>query len=394
MSPANWQDASATSKADPAEVGARQSARSSEADPAGVGAKPRVDSTEAEAEGVDAKLHVRSSEHRRAEAAPRLGFLGTGWIGRHRMEAIHRSGFGHVAMICDPAPEMASAAVESVPGAKVVGPFEEMLSAGLDGIVIATPSALHAEQAIAALESGAAVFCQKPLGRTADEVARVVETARKADLLLEVDLSYRFTTGMQRIRELVSAEAIGRVYAADLVFHNAYGPDKDWFYDAHLSGGGCVMDLGIHLVDLALWTLGFPAVEEVRARLYQRGELLAPDPPVVEDYGIANLLLQRGVSVRIATSWRLHTGCDAHIEASFHGAEGGLRLRNVGGSFYNFVAERFTGTSAETLTSPPDEWGGRAATAWAQRLAAGERFDPAAERLIEVAGIIDRIYGR
>src|SRR5690606_25339824 len=190
----------------------------------------------------------------------------------------------------------------------------------------------------------AAVFCQKPLGRTAEEVARVVDTARRADLLLEVDLSYRLTAGMRQIRELISAGAIGRVYAADLVFHNAYGPDKDWFYDARLSGGGCVMDLGIHLVDLALRTLGFPPVEEVQARLYRRGELLGPDPRVVEDYGVADLLLDGGVSVRMATSWRLHAGCDAHIEASFHGTEGGLRLRDVGGSFYDFVTERFTGT--------------------------------------------------
>jgi predicted dehydrogenase len=48
------------------------------------------------------------------------------------------------------------------------------------------------------------------------------------------------------------------VFAVDLVFHNAYGPDKPWFYDPELSGGGCVMDLGVHLVDLALWSLDFP----------------------------------------------------------------------------------------------------------------------------------------
>jgi predicted dehydrogenase len=59
-------------------------------------------------------------------------------------------------------------------------------------VVIATPSALHAEQSIAALTSGAAVFCQKPLGRTADEVRQVVDAARTADRLLAVDLSYRF----------------------------------------------------------------------------------------------------------------------------------------------------------------------------------------------------------
>ena len=50
------------------------------------------------------------------------------------------------------------------------------------------------------------------------------------------------------------------MYAVELAFHNAYGPDKEWFYDRRVSGGGCVVDLGVHLIDLALWTLGFPDV--------------------------------------------------------------------------------------------------------------------------------------
>ena len=58
------------------------------------------------------------------------------------------------------------------------------------------------------------------------------------------------------------------------------------------------------------------------------------------------------------------------------------------------MAERYRGTARETLAAPPDAWGGRAAAEWAARLAAGERFDPAAERLVDVAGVLDRIYGR
>ena len=140
---------------------------------------------------------------------PRLGFLGVGWIGRHRMEAISKSGFGAVAAVSDPSEEMRAAAVESAPGAEVVGSLDDLLSMGLDGIVIASPSALHAEQSIRALEAGVAVFCQKPLGRTAEEARRVVEAARAADRLLAVDLSYRFTEGMRRIRERVAGGELG-----------------------------------------------------------------------------------------------------------------------------------------------------------------------------------------
>ena len=323
---------------------------------------------------------------------PRLGFLGVGWIGRHRMEAMLKTGAVEAAAIADPSSEMADEALKLAPGAKVVSGLEGLLAEKLDGIVIATPSALHASQSIAALEAGAAVFCQKPLGRTAAEAKAVVDAARAADRLLAVDLSYRFTEGMRRIRELLQGGELGRVYAVDLVFHNAYGPDKAWFYDPALSGGGCVMDLGVHLVDLALWALDFPQVSAVSSHLLSGGEPLRPGQ--VEDYALANLTLKDGRSVRLACSWRLPAGREAVISAAFYGSEGGAALRNVGGSFYDFTAERFHGTSAETLTAPPDEWGGRAAADWATRLAAGERFDPAAERLVDVARVLDRIYGR
>jgi predicted dehydrogenase len=325
---------------------------------------------------------------------PRLGFLGVGWIGRHRMKAILETGVVEVAAIGDPSPEMAAEAGWLAPDAKLVSTLDDLLDTGVDGVVIATPSAMHAEQSIRALERGAAVFCQKPLGRMAAEVRAVLDAARAADRLLGVDLSYRFTEGMRRIREVVRSGGLGRVYAVDLVFHNAYGPDKSWFYDPALSGGGCVMDLGVHLVDLALWTLDFPAVSDVSGKLFSGGEPLGERPDRVEDYAVATMELETGAAVRLACSWRLQAGCDAMISAAFYGTDGGAALRNVDGSFYDFIAERYHGTASETLATPPDAWGGRAAADWAARLAGGERFAPTAERLVEVARVLDRIYGR
>lgn len=335
-------------------------------------------------------------EHGKADAAarPRIGLLGVGWIGRHRMQAILAADAVEVAAIADPAPEAAAAAAALAPDAACVGGLEELLAMGLDGVAIATPSALHAAQAIRALESGAAVFCQKPLGRTAAEVRAVLAAARAADRLLAVDLSYRFTEAMRRVRELVRSGALGRIYAADLVFHNAYGPDKPWFYDPARAGGGCVMDLGVHLVDLALWSLGQPRVVEVAAKLFAGGEPLPAPAGRVEDYAVATLALETGAAVRIACSWRLHAGRDAVISAAFHGTEGGAVFRNVAGSFYDFVAERHRGTAREILAERPDTWGGRAAADWARRLAAGERFSAEAEPLLAVAETLDRIYGR
>jgi predicted dehydrogenase len=239
-----------------------------------------------------------------------------------------------------------------------------------------------------------AVFCQKPLGRNAVEAQRVVDAARAADRLLGVDLSYRHVAGMDRIRSLVREGALGQVFAANLVFHNAYGPGKPWFQDARLSGGGCLIDLGIHLVDLALWTLGFPEVGAVTASLRAAGgPSPSPERPhEVEDYAAAQLTLRGGTVVQLACSWRLPAGQDCQIEAAFYGTKGGAALRNVHGSFFDFLVERFQGTRRELLAAPPDDWGGRAAVAWAEALARGSGYDPAVESIGVVQGTLDRIY--
>jgi predicted dehydrogenase len=325
---------------------------------------------------------------------PRLGFLGVGWIGRHRMEAIAKSGVADIIAVADSTCDVAVRASSVAPKAAIMTSLDDLLRADVDGIVIATPSALHAEQAIAALECGLAVFCQKPLGRTAGETLKIVEAARIADRLLAVDLSYRFTDGMRKIREIAQAGELGDIYGVNLVFHNAYGPDKPWFYDWKLSGGGCLIDLGIHLIDLALWTLDFPRVVDVSSRLFAQGVLLNGRANTVEDYAVAQLNLGNGTVVQLSCSWKLHAGCDCIIEASFYGTRGGARFRNVNGSFYDFIAERFYGTNQETLSLPPDEWGGRAAIDWAYKLAEDNGFNPAAMQFVEAASVLDSIYGR
>lgn len=326
----------------------------------------------------------------------KLGFLGVGWIGRDRMRAICGSGVATAALVADTSAEAAESAAAEV-GAQVVSP-EELLSAGLDGVVIATPSALHAEQAVAALDNGTAVFCQKPLGRDAGETAAVVHAARRADRLLGVDLSYRHLAATAALRDALSTGELGEVFAAELVFHNAYGPDKAWFRDPGLSGGGCVIDLGTHLVDLALHLLAGSGadveVEQVSSRLFAGGRPLGGRTDVVEDFATARIDLVGGTVLTLGCSWNLHAGRQAVIGASFYGTAGTVALANVDGSFYDFRALRHDGTSSTVLVEPPDDWGGRAAVEWTRRLAQGERFDAAADELVTTAAVLDRVYGR
>jgi predicted dehydrogenase len=326
-----------------------------------------------------------------APARPRLGFLGVGWIGKSRLEAVARSGLADVAAVADAAPSLARDAAQLAPGCLALPSLDALLELPLDGVVVATPSALHAEQAVRALERGLAVFCQKPLGRTAPEASRVVEAARAADRLLAVDLSYRFVNGVPALRELVRSGALGRIYAVELAFHNAYGPDKAWFYDVQQAGGGCVMDLAIHLVDLALWALDFPEVEVLAARASAKGRPLWGREEV-EDHAAALLAARGGPTIQLGCSWRLPAGRDCVIDASFYGTEGGVSFRNVNGSFYDFTVERHRGTARELLAAPPDAWGGRAAVAFAAALARGARYDREVEGIVRVAEALDAIY--
>lgn len=326
------------------------------------------------------------------EAAPvRLGFLGVGWIGLSRMKALLGTGLAEAAALVDPNTDMVAQAKAIAGDARTFESLDAMLDHGVDAVVIATPSALHAEQSIRAMEAGVAVFCQKPLGRSAAEVAAVVDAARRNDLPLGLDLSYRHTAAMRHIRGLIGDGSLGRVHMIDLVFHNGYGPDKPWFYDRQQSGGGCLMDLGIHLVDLALWAQDFPPIASATAHFKRSGVPWNGSDGTVEDLAFATLVTQDGTLIRLACSWKLDVGRDAEISATFHGTRAAARFANVGGSFYDFTASLLTGTSATTLVSGPDDWGGRAALHWLGTLQAGG-FDADCLQFAAVADALDRIY--
>jgi predicted dehydrogenase len=142
-------------------------------------------------------------------AKPRLGFLGAGWIGRHRLEAVAKSGLAEIVAIAEPSSEMLAEARKVAPRAEGVAKLDELAEFDLDGIVIATPSALHAEQSIWALERGLAVFCQKPLARTRAENEAVINAARETNRLLGVDLSYRHVQAVKNVREVIESGALG-----------------------------------------------------------------------------------------------------------------------------------------------------------------------------------------
>jgi predicted dehydrogenase len=330
----------------------------------------------------------------KTDSKPRLAFAGVGWIGRSRLQAAAASGLAEIALLSDPSQSCIDEAAKLVPQSRTTHSFDDTISdKTIDGVVIATPSALHKEQAVAAFERGKAVFCQKPLGRNLEEVTAVVTAAQKNNLLLGADFSYRYTTAFQKIHSILQSGELGKIFAVDLKFHNAYGPDKPWFYDLAQSGGGCVLDLGIHLIDLMLYALDFPEVHNVSSHLFAKG-VSVKGKNAVEDYANVSMDLSTDATAQLSCSWNLAAGCEAVIEASFFGTKGGAALKNIDGSFYNFEGLRYWGTKTETVAAPPDDWGGKALLRWIQYLTTNNAYTNEAEQFLKSAEVLDKIYGR
>lgn len=328
--------------------------------------------------------------------APRLGFVGLGWIGAMRLEAIEAAGCARISALCDAAADRLDAVGAARPGVPRFAEYDALLAyaaeSGLDGVVIATPNALHASQTIAALEQGLAVFCQKPLALSAAEAREMVAAARRADRLLGVDYSYRHTDAARTLHEMVRSGALGRVFHIESTFHNAYGPDKAWCHDPERSGGGALIDLGVHQVDLPLWLLGHPRVRHVQGRLFRKGAPL--EGPGIDDFAVAHLELEGGAAVHMAVSWNAHAGRDCIIRTALFGTAAGAELRNVHGSFYDFETVRHDGRAETVLGRESRAWLGRGICGWVERLAEAPHFDPAIEASIAVAEVIDAVYGR
>ena len=253
--------------------------------------------------------------------------------------------------------------------------------------MISTPSALHADQALALLERGLPLFVQKPIGISAAEVHRVLDAAARADVPLATDLCYRHLESGRALRASLEQQRIGPVFLVEGCFHNAYRPGAGWAYDPRLAGGGALVDLGIHLLDLTRWLCGEPLrLEDVYLRARPDGV------GGVERFALLDLVGAAGAPVRLTVSWDAATGHDAEIRLRLYGELGTLELANRGGSFYDFEARICDGPRLERLAADEgDAWQAGPLETWLGRVAAGCGYlEPDGVR--EVALLIDEAY--
>ena len=328
-------------------------------------------------------------------ARPRLGFAGLGWIGAQRMQVLAGLDVADVVAVCDLQQQALDKACAPLPCKPAYcESFDDLLVQSLDGVVIATPNALHEPQSIAAMERDLAVFSQKPLALSRQGTERLLALSRKKNLPLGIDWSYRYLAGVPELKRRIRSGELGTITAAELCFHNAYGPEASWYYDVSRAGGGCLLDLGCHLLDLCHWLIGARSPQDVTARCFREGARLRPPLDEAEDFVMAEIDYASGEHVQMSCSWRASAGRGAIIGCRIFGTGGGAEIRNVDGSFYDFEVAVNHGAESTLLGAPPDAWPGRALIDWTNRLRAGDGWDAEVEHVATTAEVIDRIYDR
>ena len=239
---------------------------------------------------------------------------------------------------------------------------EEMLKKEkLDVVSIATPNDSHKRLTVAALAAGCHVMCEKPMALNAAEGRAMLAAARKAKKRLMIDFSYRFTEQSYALKQQVDSGVLGEIYFARTIWHRRRGVPGwgGWFGTKAISGGGPLIDLGVHRLDLALWLMGYPTPEWVMGSTYNSiatASVKAEGKPFdVEDLAVALIKFTNGATVELEASWAANIKERELMETRLLGTRGGLVQRNKNEG-YEFEAELYVernGCQFDMALHPP-----------------------------------------
>jgi predicted dehydrogenase len=220
--------------------------------------------------------------------------------------------------------------------------YEELLlDPAIDAVSVCLPNVLHAPVAIAALEAGKHVLVEKPMARNVEEARSMVAAAAAHRRVLMIGFNRRYSGDMVWLKRHVESGALGQIYYAKAFWMRRAGIPRlgSWFVSKEQSGGGPLVDLGVHVLDMALHLLGEPEVRTVSASTYAafgpRGlkgwenRVAASDAGLaydVEDLAAAFIRLEGGATLQLEASWASHSSAGDDFGVTLYGTEGGAEL--------------------------------------------------------------------
>jgi len=266
----------------------------------------------------------------------RVGIIGAGSIAQYAHIPNYQKIEGvEVTAFCDSNGETLKSAAEKFGVKKTHTDYKKMLATEkLDAVSVCTPNAHHAAPTIAALQAGAHVLVEKPIAMNAGEGRRMVLAARKAKRLLMVAFNQRWRADVQYLKRSVEAGALGDIYYAEAVYMRRSGiPGWGVFVDKAMSGGGPLIDVGVHMLDLALYLMGHPKPTAAFGSSYtafgKRSDAFAgmgrwdAEKFSVEDFGVGLVRFDNGATLLLKASWAANIGEDQH-HVMLMGTEAGL----------------------------------------------------------------------
>ena len=282
-----------------------------------------------------------------ADSKIRLGLVGCGGIcrGAH-VPVYHRDPRVEVVAVCDILPARTDALIQDFfPAAQAYTDYRELLaSPDIDAVDICTPNDLHSEVAIAAFRAGKHVLCEKPDAIDAAKAEAMKAAAEKAGRLLMVMRNNRFCDSSQYARRFIGAGKMGEIYAGRCGWQRRRGiPGKGgWFTTRAKSGGGPLIDLGVHMIDLAVWLMGNPRPVAVSGNTYckfagdqaasdsehaQFGDRVAGGTFDVEDLAMGMIRFDNGALLQIEFSWASNIKTETRF-VELRGTRAGLAWRD------------------------------------------------------------------
>lgn len=296
----------------------------------------------------------------------------------------------------------------------VFGDYQELLdNVEVDAISIAVPNFLHVPIGMAAVKAGKHVLIEKPLARNAVEGEMLVRAAKEAGVVLAIAFNRRARPDMQVLRQYIDDGNIGEIYYAKAFWMRRAGIPGlgTWFTSKEQAGGGPLIDLGVHVLDMALWLMDNPFVKSVSGATFAKigpqgkGGLVGgrfsntPDLPYeVEDLATAFLRTDTGAAIHLESSWATHSGVSDEFGVSLFGDKGGAELyvkdyATVGTlKLFSDVGGAATDSVPRLQTQPRHAGHADVIHRFLDSILTGCPMSPSGEEGLDRARLIDAIY--
>lgn len=274
-----------------------------------------------------------------------VALVGAGRIGGIRARIIQSSDDAVLRAVADVDAARAEALAREA-GAMAAPDWRGVVtSPQVDLVVVSTPTKFHQEIAITALEAGKHVLCEKPLARNIQEAERMVKAACSAGRILKTGFNYRHMAHVRKAKELIEAGRLGPLYFLRCRYGHGGRPgyEKDWCTDHELSGGGVLLEQGIHILDLVRYLFAEPSALVAQIQRFFWAF------PVVEDNCFCLLQSEAGQSAQIHVSWTQWINL-LHLE--IFGRDGYLQLEGRDG---HYGRQRLTWGKRKATHGRPDE---------------------------------------